>query len=956
MNISRAPLLTILLGLALLLYGGSVRAQTIMRVADVLALEGSEAGAKPRPVQLKGVVLGVSTMFNFFALHDGTGAVGVLRRKQRDLKQGDLVEVAGQTTTTVFSGSSYPRVDADSVSIGGKGDLPEAKPITVNSFSFPENYDQWVSLEGHVMEWSYRAPDLKIALVTGEGYIEAYVTMPDAAALPEGLHGAKLRLTGTVVSIPVPGRVMFVPGPGQLEVLEPGTSSIFEAPQASFADVMGRKVEPGKRWRVRGTFAARTQERKIIISGPDGAMTNYLLLPRGADDPDTLYGDAGPWPELHPGDDVEMVGSLVNGSDSDSRCYGLTWCHLRVISEGEAPRPVPMEPDRLLNLRGRDEWATVEAVVVGWTLQNGTMLYALRGPREGFILNVRESGTATFPKNLHGARLRFTGITRSLLADPGDVMMVPNPGLVEIVKPGTGDPFDAPEVSTSNIVAGKVVPAERVKLRGQVIGRSDETVLYVRGRDGAFCTSLQRPWQRPADAKGMFFADGGDWPPIAVGDEVEVIGSPVQQPQGGDQDLFDLEESQLRVLQPGRPVRAIETSLADVAAGDHTSDLVRVRGRLLTLQQVPVDRGEWRTTMLLESEGVQLPASFQDRGRASFDTLKVDDEIMIQGVVNRATPRDPRQIWLFSAGDVKSFGLSPVVRMRQYWYWGGGLLAAFALLSGWIVALRRANRSQVEMASLLEKQVSARTAELEKAKSELHRSLDQERELNELKSRFVTMVSHEFRTPLGIIMSATELMRHYDERLPADQRRELCEDIYSSTRLMASLMEQVLVLGRVEAGKLGCRRAPCDIDVLVGKLVDEVHSATNRRCTAHWTAKNDLSGALADESILRHILTNLLTNAIKYSPEGRSVEITGERVGGDVVFQVIDHGIGIPPADQQRLFEAFHRGNNVGEIPGTGLGLVIVKRCVDLHDGVIEVDSELNRGTTFTVRVPVFPV
>jgi signal transduction histidine kinase len=172
---------------------------------------------------------------------------------------------------------------------------------------------------------------------------------------------------------------------------------------------------------------------------------------------------------------------------------------------------------------------------------------------------------------------------------------------------------------------------------------------------------------------------------------------------------------------------------------------------------------------------------------------------------------------------------------------------------------------------------------------------------------------------------------------------------------MAGLMEQVLVLGRVDAGKLAFRPLPLDIDSLARKLTDESLSATNRKCRIEWTAETDLSGAVADEALLRHIFSNLLSNAVKYSPEGTIVKFTGRREGAWGVFTVADQGIGIPEADLPRLFEAFHRASNVGDIPGTGLGLVITRRCVELHQGTIHVDSSPNPGTRFTVRVPVWP-
>ena len=223
-----------------------------------------------------------------------------------------------------------------------------------------------------------------------------------------------------------------------------------------------------------------------------------------------------------------------------------------------------------------------------------------------------------------------------------------------------------------------------------------------------------------------------------------------------------------------------------------------------------------------------------------------------------------------------------------------------------------------------------------------------------MKSSFVNMVSHEFRTPLGIIMSAVELIRHYDDRLPPSQRAELHLDIFNSTRHMASPMEQMLVLGRVEAGRVSCNVAPCNLDILAGKLTDECRSATNAKCPITWIADDALHGAKADEALLRHIFTNLLSNAVKYSPDGASVQFTCRREGDLAVFQVMDQGIGIPVADQEKLFEAFQRASNVGEIPGTGLGLVIVKRCVELHGGTIKIDSSAGKGTSFTVCLPLF--
>ena len=233
--------------------------------------------------------------------------------------------------------------------------------------------------------------------------------------------------------------------------------------------------------------------------------------------------------------------------------------------------------------------------------------------------------------------------------------------------------------------------------------------------------------------------------------------------------------------------------------------------------------------------------------------------------------------------------------------------------------------------------------------------LRMEREVGELKSRFVSMVSHEFRTPLGITMSAVELLRNYTDRLAPDRRAQLLEDIRSSTLRMAGLMEQVLLLGRVESGRLGFQASPLDLAGLLHRIADETLSATGYRCGIEVQADpGALAGARGDEPLLRHIVSNLLSNAVKYSAAGTPVILTATRGDAEAVLVIRDRGIGIPPDDQPRLFEAFHRGSNVGQTPGTGLGLLIVRRCVELHQGRIEFTSVEGQGTVFTVRLPLF--
>lgn len=244
-------------------------------------------------------------------------------------------------------------------------------------------------------------------------------------------------------------------------------------------------------------------------------------------------------------------------------------------------------------------------------------------------------------------------------------------------------------------------------------------------------------------------------------------------------------------------------------------------------------------------------------------------------------------------------------------------------------------------------------SERKRAEAELKRALERERELNQMKSNFVSMVSHEFRTPLGIIQSSAEILDDYLDQLDATERREQLASIIKNARRMAGLMEDVLLLGRLDAGKMEFSPGPIDLAALCRRLLDEVRFSTDGRCPIEFSTSNLPAETLADERLLRHILLNLLNNAVKYSEVGHPIIFRATGSSNSVVFLVQDYGIGIPESDQAKLFEAFQRGSNVGQRPGTGLGLVIVKQSVELHGGTIHVRSRPKFGSTFTVSIPL---
>jgi PAS domain S-box-containing protein len=858
-----------------------LRAREISRVEELLALDAEEAGADPREVRLVGVVVDADPLRRFLSIHDGSGAVGVSFPQGDIPSLGERVEVEGVSRTHRIAGRSYPRVEAVAVRALGKAPLPEPRNLSPSQLNQFAHYDQWVSVEGHVMRWKFRHPE------------------------------------------------------------------------------------------------------------------------------------------------KELVVAIV----------------------------------------GTDSWTT-----------------AL----------VRTEGRPDLVDDLMGAKLRLTGLNFGLNThDAFGALTVPSLVQVELLVPGSTDPFDRPLVAMRDVAEGRFAAGDRLRVRGQVIAAPVGNLVHVRGECGtAQRYALASPW--PITSPQEEYVDAGALPSLERGDEVEVVGSLLDAGEGAAEAVLAF--AHVRVLGKGPMPEPVAASLEEIASGEFAYDFVRVRARLRSLEQVPVVGNEWRATMLLEDRGVELVLVHQGAGRGGFSTLKVNDQLQVDALVEGPGPLDSPKLRLLSPGDAKSLGLSPQVRVLRIWGWGAGAGAVLSVLLGWIAVLRRSARIQARVAEelreakeaaqaserrwkllfdqsplsvqifdpdgrtklfndawrrlfrlsdeqglafnvleapdliesgavelirkafegevvqvppvpfpvssdppevrwiggllyplkddrgdisevvvihhditemkraeqamqeineTLEHRVEERTGELKAARAELERALEAERELGELRSRFVAVVSHEFRTPLGIIMSAVELLQHYSDRLPDSEKERLLHEIQTSTKHMGDLMEQVLLLGRAEAGKIACRPRPLDLAAVAGHVVGQIAAVSDGKCPVAVRTEGDLSAANLDETLLRHILSNLVGNAVKYSPEGSEVGLRLLCSGPQVAIEVADRGIGIPERDLPRLFEAFHRCSNVGDTPGTGLGLVIVKRCAELHGGSVEVESEPGRGTTFTVRLPL---
>jgi len=282
-------------------------------------------------------------------------------------------------------------------------------------------------------------------------------------------------------------------------------------------------------------------------------------------------------------------------------------------------------------------------------------------------------------------------------------------------------------------------------------------------------------------------------------------------------------------------------------------------------------------------------------------------------------------------------------------------------------ALKRSEEQLIVYAAELEKKVQSRTEvlnstigvlekeihERKKAEYEARKSLERERELNDLKSKFVSIASHEFRTPLSTILSSIALVEQYKKKLDLDKIDKHTERVRSSVKQLTSILNDFLSLGKLEEGKVEVVNEVIELPKLLSDIVEEIKNILKEGQRIELNIEHKIFAIVTDSKILRNILFNLLSNASKYSEVNKIIHLSVIKNYSNLLFQIRDEGLGIPEEDQRHLFDRFFRAGNVSHIQGTGLGLHIVKRYVDLLGGTISFESKQNTGTTFSFQFPV---
>jgi PAS domain S-box-containing protein len=874
-------------------------AQTPLRTAREVRELGNAAARQSRPpAQLRGTVTfcyhRAPRPFQFLYLQDDTGAVLVyLYDLKTVLEPGTIVDVSG----TVNGGMFAPAVDGATARIVGTGPVPEPLRAPVAEFAAGGHFGHWIEVEGTVRDAVAAESELTL-LLSAEGlHYRAVIPLPPQVSALESWRFLPRFLQ--------PLRRLFSPEVFRLESWR------------------------GARVRLRGVNWTDNE----VARGDPGSFR--IMLPQAK------------WLtrlEREPGAEPVSVSGTVTARLADGSMTVLT------PSGGVFARPLPllprgqpgavglfhqpMEPvkpgDEIiltgvrLSGQGTDEILDAE-----WRLEHrGTHPPAAVSAQMGELSAGKFDGRLVVIQGgfLKRTKKRVGWFQQELLTVDDDGRVLEVEGLSE---PGT---------LFSSLTAGDRLRITGVAVRGP--GAGGGVRILVRGSGDVVSLGNPSPWQNLLS-----------WQWLTVFGAVLLL--PLAWIILLRRRIAAQKKAAARQAEEEAAIRANESKLRLLF--ERSSDpMLLLDGKTLQFldcnaaaQQIMRCENREELTCITPWD---ISPEFQPDGRSSADKARA----VLDAVNKFGTSRFE---WTHQRADGSQFPVEVVLTTVQL----GSQPLVFVTWREISERLKMEGELR-ELNAELEVRVDERTAELraaneklQRSEQELHRNLVREKELNELKSAFVSMVSHEFRTPLGIIMSSSEILDRYFGRMSEDDRREHLLSITRNSRRMAAMMEEVLLLSRLDAGRMECRPAPLHLPGFCRRLVDEMHSATSRACPIHFSCDGSAADeAMADENLLRHVLSNLLGNAVKYSTPGAAVNFRLRRENGSAVIEVSDQGIGIPQADCGHLFEAFHRGTNVGQRRGTGLGLVIVKRCLDLHGGSVAVESTEGAGSTFTIRLPLW--
>ena len=880
----------------------------LTNIEQVVTLSSKALASNRYEARVQGVITYVSTAGSRIYVQEGDKSLMATLNSVRGFQLGQRVEVTG----SVIGALPFAGITDGKATVVGQAPLPEAPFFPAHQLAAGEQAFRHVTTRGFVRDMNSSKNGF-LLLLTHEGTVfELSVLAP--VPIPREWLDAEIEVTGK--SYPFfnsRGRAttfrFHTVSTNFIRVLKPGSGRLFDRPLMTIAEVAKLPQEWQPRYKVSGTV---TLHKPGVLYLDDGTGV-MLVLPMGLlpkpVNGETLTHEAQSI--LQPGEKVEVIGVRHNW-------YSLTptliFAEYRRIGKGALPAPVPVKASDLAAGRHAGRVVSIEGRILNernWSTSVGTynQLVTLQAGEDVVEANWTSETPAewkikpdtyvriTGVHDSEGGRVKSRPTFQILMRSPSDIAPASVPAF-----------WKQPKVWKPSLAAGLVgvlAAGWILLLRRQVRRRTQQLQATNRElqdevNDRKRAELVQRAIYRISEAVRSeqdlksFYAR---------------IHEVVRSLMPAENFFLLLYREELErheyvyhvdQVDPWPPPRMVTGGLVGYI-------LRTGRALLVDRESMTNEKNEWHSISGTPS-AVWLGVP-----------LKVHGEIV--GVMAVQDYQNPKA---YSDDEKK-------------------ILIYMAEQTG--LALERKHSD----AALAESQARLRESLIDVA-----RALDQERELSQLKSSFVTMVSHEFRTPLEVILSSSNILDRYLERLPAEKRKAQLRAIRKAVHRMNDLIEDVLLLGKLEGGRLTCQPNPIDLTAFCRRSIDEIESASGREGTIHLAVSEMQGQVSGDEGLLHHILANLLSNALKYSPDEQSVDVTVTKQGPDAEFVIRDRGCGIPIADRARLFTAFSRGSNVAQTRGTGLGLAIVKRCVDLHGGSIRCESEEGKGTAFIVTLPLF--
>ena len=948
----------------------------LTNAGQVLDLGVEGARRNPHPVRLRGVVTYSVPGRNWLFVQDDTdGLLVVYTNRIVPPLFGHEVEVTG----VAGSGQFATHCLNAQVRMLGPAPMPVARRSQSERLVAGEDFGRWVELEGRVRDLAVQPTELTLLVSADRWQFHALIALTNALPLPLDWLDAKIRLRGVCwtetdrENKPSAFRIHCA-GTNQLTLLEPGHADVFAAPLVSPSELRRRTTNSDARIRVVGTVLMHAPGRRLYLQDELGPVRTRLLLPFLRGSTAITYVERPYLTALEPGDRIEVVAAPFATEYTPL----LIEAEYRRIGTGPAPAPVHRSVEQLTSGHHSGELVTLRARLLDHNSQrdgagieqeltleaDGRIFHAVlstsrsnviaqltpnamvqvtgicsagSGDWERFrsfrlllrtVTDVRALGASPFwtlwpVERILGAALalalaalgwiwllrrQVAQRTAALATSEAHTRLIIDTALDAVVT-----------MDATGKVCGWSAQAENIFgwTRKEAMGRTVAELIiperyresHTRGLSHMLATGQGSVVNRRIEISALR-KEGQEFPV-----ELSIVAIKSKEAWTFSAFARDLSERKQAETAIAEGEARMKTVLAHAPEAIMAFDADT--GRFIEANENTVRLFGFSRSALLKMGPGEVSPPLQPDGRASVDVAreKISEALAGEAPVFEWTHRNAQ-------------GAEIPCEVRLARLPGAGRNLCIGTVTD--------------------------ISERKRAHDELLKALEREQELSQLKSNFVNLVSHEFRTPLGIIMSATENLENYLDRLQPAERAELLGDIRVSTQRMSGLMQEVLLLARVDAGKLACKRVPLELRAFLEHLIEEVRNASDHACVIHLAVAPEAFPAQADEALLRHTFTNLLTNAVKYSPLGQAVQMRVTREAETAVITVRDEGIGIPELDQKQLFQTFHRGSNVGERPGTGLGLVIVKRCVDLHGGTLQLESQVNAGTTVTVRLPVF--